>query len=76
MKALRYFFCVVFPPLAVLMTGRIARMNVVAVFISLLLFTWIWGVWGTLLSIPITVITKVVADHIESLEPLAEFLGE
>jgi uncharacterized membrane protein YqaE (UPF0057 family) len=24
MKALRYFFCVVLPPLAVLMTGRIA----------------------------------------------------
>jgi predicted PurR-regulated permease PerM len=58
------------------MTGRIARMNVVAVFISLLMFTWIWGVWGTLLSIPITVITKVVADHVEALEPLAEFLGE
>jgi predicted PurR-regulated permease PerM len=58
------------------MTGRIAKMNIVAVFISLLLFTWIWGVWGTLLSIPITVITKVVADHVEALEPLAEFLGE
>jgi predicted PurR-regulated permease PerM len=58
------------------MTGRIAKMNVVAVFISLLLFTWIWGVWGTLLSIPITVITKVVADHFEALEPLAEFLGD
>jgi predicted PurR-regulated permease PerM len=58
------------------MTGRIARMNVVAVFISLLLFTWIWGVWGMLLSIPITVITKVVADHIEALAPLAEMLGE
>ena len=25
MKALRYFFCVVLPPLAVLMTGRIAN---------------------------------------------------
>ena len=58
------------------MTGRIAKMNVVAVFISLLLFTWIWGVWGTLLSIPITMITKVVADHVSVLEPLAEFLGE
>jgi predicted PurR-regulated permease PerM len=58
------------------MTGRIAKMNVVAVFISLLLFTWIWGVWGTLLSIPITMITKVVADHVDVLEPLAEFLGE
>lgn len=58
------------------MTGRIAKMNVVAVFISLLLFTWVWGVWGMLLSIPITVITKVVADHVEALEPMAEFLGE
>jgi predicted PurR-regulated permease PerM len=58
------------------MTGRIAKMNVVAVFISLLLFTWIWGVWGTLLSIPITVITKVISDHVEALAPLAEFLGE
>ena len=25
MKALRYFFCVVLPPLAVLMTGRVAE---------------------------------------------------
>ncbi|HEY4074331.1 MAG TPA: AI-2E family transporter [Herbaspirillum sp.] len=58
------------------MTGRIAKMNVVAVFISLLLFTWIWGVWGTLLSIPLTMIIKVVADHVEAFEPLAEFLGE
>jgi predicted PurR-regulated permease PerM len=58
------------------MTGRIAKMNVVAVFISLLLFTWVWGVWGMLLSIPITVITKVVADHVEALAPMAEFLGE
>jgi len=58
------------------MTGRIARMNPVAVFVALLLFTWIWGVWGTLLSIPIAVIVKVVADHIEGFEGLAEFLGE
>lgn len=58
------------------MTGRIARMNPVAVFVALLLFSWIWGIWGTLLSIPIAVIAKVVADHIEGLEGLAEFLGE
>jgi predicted PurR-regulated permease PerM len=58
------------------MTGRIARMNAVAVFVILLLFTWMWGVWGTLLSIPIAVIVKVVADHIEGLQGVAEFLGE
>ena len=41
MKALRYFFCVVFPPLAVLMTGRIASF-----FLSIILtlLGWIPGV--------------------------------
>jgi predicted PurR-regulated permease PerM len=58
------------------MTGRMAKMNPVAVFVALLLFTWLWGAWGMLLAIPIAVITKVVADHIEGLEVLAEFLGE
>jgi len=58
------------------MTGRIARMNPVAVFVVLLLFTWIWGVWGMLLAIPIALITKAVADHVEALNTVAEFLGE
>ncbi|MNW06854.1 pheromone autoinducer 2 transporter [compost metagenome] len=53
-----------------------ARMNAVAVFVSLLLFTWLWGTWGMLLAIPLAVIAKVVADHVEGLEVLAEFLGE
>jgi predicted PurR-regulated permease PerM len=58
------------------MTGRIARMNTAAVFISLLFWAWLWGVWGMLLSIPITVIVKVVAQHVEQLETVAELLGE
>jgi len=41
MKALRYFFCVIFPPLSVLLTGRIASF-----FLSLILtlLGWIPGV--------------------------------
>jgi predicted PurR-regulated permease PerM len=58
------------------MTGRIARMNTAAVFISLLFWGWLWGVWGMLLSIPITVIVKVIAQHVEQLETVAELLGE
>lgn len=58
------------------MSGRIAKMNAVAVFMLLLLFTWLWGVWGTLLSVPLAFIAKVVADHIEGLEAVSEFLGE
>lgn len=58
------------------MTGRIARMNTTAVFISLLFWAWLWGVWGMLLSIPITVIVKVVAQHVEQLQPVAELLAD
>ena len=57
-------------------TGKIASMNATAVFISLLFWAWLWGVWGMLLGIPITVILKVVSQHVEQLQPVAELLGE
>lgn len=58
------------------MTGRIAKMNAAAVFIALLFWAWLWGVWGMLLGIPIIVIVKVVSQHVEQLQPVAELLGE
>ena len=58
------------------MTGRIAKMNSAAVFVSLLFWGWLWGVWGMLLSIPIIVIVKVVSEHVEQLHPVAELLGD
>ncbi len=58
------------------MTGRIAKMNAAAVFISLLFWGWLWGIWGMLLGIPIVVIAKVVSAHVEQLQPVAELLGE
>ena len=56
------------------MTGQIADMNAVAIFISLLFWGWLWGVWGLLLAIPIIGIVKVVSQHIEELHPVAELL--
>jgi predicted PurR-regulated permease PerM len=58
------------------LTGRIARLNPPAVFVSLLFWGWLWGIWGMLLGIPILVIVKVVAQHLEQLQPVAELLGE
>ena len=58
------------------MIGRIAQLNAAAVFISLLFWGWLWGVWGLLLSIPIIVIVKVVSQHVGPLHPLAELLGD
>ena len=62
--------------IATWMTGKIAKMNAAAIFISLLFWGWLWGVWGMLLSIPIIVIAKVVSQHVEQLQPVAELLGE
>ncbi len=58
------------------MTGRIARMNPAAVFVSLLFWGWLWGVWGMLLSVPIIVIVAVISQHVERLHPVAELLGD
>lgn len=58
------------------MTGRIAKMNATAVFVALLFGAWLWGVWGMLLCVPIIVVVKVIAEHVDGMQSLAELLGE
>lgn len=58
------------------LTSRAAHMNAVAVFVGLLFWSWLWGVWGLLLAIPIMMVVKAVCDRVESLQPIGEFLGE
>jgi predicted PurR-regulated permease PerM len=58
------------------MTGRFVHLNSAAVFISLLFWGWLWGVWGMMLSIPIIAIVKAVSQHVEQLHPMAELLGD
>jgi predicted PurR-regulated permease PerM len=58
------------------MTGKIAKMNATAVFIGLLFFGWLWGVWGLLLGVPIIVMVRVIAEHIDGLQSVAELLSE
>jgi predicted PurR-regulated permease PerM len=59
-----------------ILLGRAARMNQVAVFVSLLFWSWVWGVFGTLLAIPIMMVVKVTCDQVDALRPLGELLGE
>jgi predicted PurR-regulated permease PerM len=55
--------------------GRFARVNAAVLFIALLFFGWLWGVWGLLLGAPLLAIAKVVCDRVESLQPVGELLG-
>jgi predicted PurR-regulated permease PerM len=58
------------------MIGRIAKMNAAAVFIGLLFWGWLWGIWGMLLGIPIIVIAKVIAKRVDGMHAVAELLGD
>jgi predicted PurR-regulated permease PerM len=57
------------------LTSRASRMNPVAVFIGVLAWGWLWGVWGLLLGIPILMIVKSVCDRVDHLKPVGELLG-
>ena len=57
------------------LTSRANRMNPVAVFVGLLAWGWLWGVWGLLLGIPILMIVKAICDRVDDLKPIGEFLG-
>jgi predicted PurR-regulated permease PerM len=56
--------------------GRVAEMDKVAVFAGLLFWSWMWGIPGTLLAVPIMMIIKAACDRVEDLEPIGRLLGE
>jgi predicted PurR-regulated permease PerM len=58
------------------LTSRTARTNEVAIFIALIFWSFVWGIWGTLLAVPMLVAVKACCDHIEDLKPVGELLGE
>jgi predicted PurR-regulated permease PerM len=56
--------------------GKTAGINGVAMFLSLLFWSWMWGVIGTIVAVPIMMVIKSVCDRIEDLKPVGELLGE
>ncbi|XDF33893.1 AI-2E family transporter [Paracidovorax avenae] len=58
------------------LTSRTSRMSPVAVFVSVLAWGWLWGLWGVLLGIPVMMVVKAVCDRVEDLRPIGELLGD
>lgn len=58
------------------LTSRTARTNEVAIFVGLIFWSFVWGIWGTLLAVPMLVAVKACCDRIEDLKPIGELLGE
>jgi predicted PurR-regulated permease PerM len=58
------------------LTSRTARTNEVAVFVGLIFWSFLWGIWGMLLAVPMMVAVKSYCDRIEDLKPIGELLGD
>ena len=55
--------------------GRRFTLNPVVIFVSLIFWTWLWGVSGALLSVPILVSIKVVCDRVPEMSSVSELLS-
>ncbi len=56
--------------------GRGLRLNPVAVLVGVLFWWLLWGVPGAFLAVPILATLKILGEHVASLAPVAEFLGD
>lgn len=55
--------------------GRRLELSTVAILIFLAFTTWMWGIVGTIIGVPVLVVIKVFCDNFPSLSTLAEFLS-
>ena len=58
-----------------MLLGRRFTLNPVVIFVSLIFWTWLWGIPGALLSVPILVSVKVICDRVTAMSPVAELLS-
>jgi predicted PurR-regulated permease PerM len=58
-----------------LLLGKAEHMHVVVVFLGVLLWTWLWGAWGTVLAVPMMAVVKSICDHVEALRPISRLMA-
>lgn len=58
------------------LVGRRLEMNTVAVFLTVVIWGWLWGIPGALVAVPFLVVFKVICENFEGLATFANFLGK
>jgi predicted PurR-regulated permease PerM len=56
--------------------GRRLELNPVMIFLAVAFWTWLWGVAGALLAVPLLTVLKIFCDAFEPLQPIGELLSE
>ncbi len=58
-----------------LLYSRRLTLNPVAIVVGLAFWWWLWGIPGAFVAVPLLATFKIFCDHIETLAPIGEFLG-
>jgi predicted PurR-regulated permease PerM len=56
--------------------GRRLELNPVMIFLAVAFWTWLWGIMGALLAVPMLATAKIFCDAFEPLAPVSELLSE
>ena len=77
LPALLYYACSIVEGSFVtpLIIGHRLSLNIVAVFLSVTIWGWLWGVPGFLMAVPILIAIKVICDHIQGWAAFGHFLS-
>lgn len=58
-----------------MLLGARLQLNIVAVFLTVIFWAWLWGIPGALMAVPILVLIKVICDHVPALATFGNFLS-
>ena len=56
--------------------GRNLRLNTVVVFLAVSFWAWLWSAVGMVVAVPLLAALRTIANHIDGMGGLADFLGE
>ena len=56
--------------------GRRMELNTVSVFLTVVVWGWLWGIAGALVAVPFLVVFKVICDNVAGLAVVSNFLGK
>lgn len=57
------------------LVGNRLRINSIAIILAVAFWGWMWGVVGILVAVPLLIVTRVIANHVDGLGGLRELLG-
>lgn len=57
-------------------TGKSLHLNPITVLLWLVVWGWLWGLWGMALAVPLAATTRIIAERTLALRPLGVLMGD